>query len=562
MRNSFLRLRHHAVVGCNHQNHDVGRLSTAGAHCRKGFVPRSIEEGDDAARRLHVISTDVLRDAARFTRSDLGAADVVQQRRLTVVDVPHDRHDRRTRHGRVLLRTFFQFAQQRFGVIGLRRNRLVAHFFHKKHRGILIKHLVDRHHLPHLHQNLYDFGRLHSHLVRQIRYRNRFRHAHFANHGFGGHFVNRLLVMRMVLTAPAPGFFPVVTAAGLHLAAAIVAVVIPTIALTVALLTAAALLRAVVAFRRIIRVLSGFISRFLRGFLRFFGFLGVFFLFDRLFRLLGFFGLAVGLITAVDLRLQNGLGLTQHCADSRGFFHRLLAGRFTARLFGRLCFGFGLRRRRIHGRRRSGFHRGLHGRFYFLSTGTGFRRFFFSLRLTGRFLRRLFRRSLLRSFFGRALLRRFFRGFFLSGFFSRLLCGRFLSTLFGFRRFLFSLRLLSGFFGSLLREFLTGLRFSFGTSRRDQFRAFVFALHENALAAHFDFDRVGAALAVALTDGCRFTTLHRDLPRVLGTAFLTHRFQQKALIGFTHAVRFARFFNAGRLELGKKRLGGNTHFRR
>ena len=72
MRNGFLRLRHHAVIGCNHQNHDIGRLSTAGAHCRKSFVPRSIEEGDAATIfERHVVSTDVLCDTASLASDDV-----------------------------------------------------------------------------------------------------------------------------------------------------------------------------------------------------------------------------------------------------------------------------------------------------------------------------------------------------------------------------------------------------------------------------------------------------------------------------------------------------------
>ena len=88
VRDGFLGLGHDAVVGRHNENDDVGRLSTAGAHRRKGFVTRGVEERDDASGRLHVVGTDVLRDAARFARGHLGATDVVEERRLPVVDVP------------------------------------------------------------------------------------------------------------------------------------------------------------------------------------------------------------------------------------------------------------------------------------------------------------------------------------------------------------------------------------------------------------------------------------------------------------------------------------------
>ena len=44
-----------------------------------------------------VIRADVLRDSAGFARDDVRLADVVEQRRLAVIDVTHDGDDRRTR---------------------------------------------------------------------------------------------------------------------------------------------------------------------------------------------------------------------------------------------------------------------------------------------------------------------------------------------------------------------------------------------------------------------------------------------------------------------------------
>ena len=71
VRDRFLGLRHHAVVGRDHQDHDVGRLGAARAHRRERLVARRVEEGDHAARRLDVIGADVLRDAAGLARRDL-----------------------------------------------------------------------------------------------------------------------------------------------------------------------------------------------------------------------------------------------------------------------------------------------------------------------------------------------------------------------------------------------------------------------------------------------------------------------------------------------------------
>ena len=92
------RLRHDAVVGRDDQDDDVGDLGAAGAHRGERGVARRIDEGDLAVLRLgHLVGADVLRDAAGFAGRDFGLADGVEQRRLAVVDVAHDGHDRRAR---------------------------------------------------------------------------------------------------------------------------------------------------------------------------------------------------------------------------------------------------------------------------------------------------------------------------------------------------------------------------------------------------------------------------------------------------------------------------------
>ena len=48
------------------------------------------EERDFLAVQLYTVSTDVLGDTACLTFDDVGFADVVQQRSLTVIDVSHD----------------------------------------------------------------------------------------------------------------------------------------------------------------------------------------------------------------------------------------------------------------------------------------------------------------------------------------------------------------------------------------------------------------------------------------------------------------------------------------
>src|SRR6266545_3751459 len=83
-------LRHDAVVGRDHQDHDVGHPGASGAHPGEGLVARCVEEDDLAAVDVDVIGADVLRDAAELRLRDLRGADGVEERRLAVVDVAHD----------------------------------------------------------------------------------------------------------------------------------------------------------------------------------------------------------------------------------------------------------------------------------------------------------------------------------------------------------------------------------------------------------------------------------------------------------------------------------------
>jgi len=78
---SFQGLRHHAVIGRDHQHHDIGRLGPTGTHARKCLVTRRVEENNFAPEggrflvgNADLVSTDVLRNAPRFTFGDVGEA--------------------------------------------------------------------------------------------------------------------------------------------------------------------------------------------------------------------------------------------------------------------------------------------------------------------------------------------------------------------------------------------------------------------------------------------------------------------------------------------------------
>ena len=79
VRNRLDRLRHDRVVGGHDQHDDVRDLRAAGAHGRERFVTRRVEERDLAAvLQRDLVGADVLRDAARLPRDDVGFADVVE----------------------------------------------------------------------------------------------------------------------------------------------------------------------------------------------------------------------------------------------------------------------------------------------------------------------------------------------------------------------------------------------------------------------------------------------------------------------------------------------------
>src|SRR5882724_12975265 len=94
----FERLGHYAVIGRDHQDHNVRNLGSPRTHAGERLVTRRIEEHNLAAKRrrlridhLHFVSADVLGDAAGFAFGYVGGANRVEQRRFAVVDVAHDR---------------------------------------------------------------------------------------------------------------------------------------------------------------------------------------------------------------------------------------------------------------------------------------------------------------------------------------------------------------------------------------------------------------------------------------------------------------------------------------
>ena len=172
--NRLDRLRHDAVVGRHHQHDDVGDLRAAGAHRGEGGVTGGVDEGDGlAARGDDLVGADVLSDAARFARNHIGVANRVEQRGLAVIDMAHDRDDRRARDGRAFVVGPIEEAFLDVG-FGDALDR-VAHLLGHKLRGVGVEHVGQRHHAALAHQKLDHVDRPLGHAACELLDRDRLR---------------------------------------------------------------------------------------------------------------------------------------------------------------------------------------------------------------------------------------------------------------------------------------------------------------------------------------------------------------------------------------------------
>ena len=69
------RLRHHAVVGGDHEDRDVGDLRAARPHGGERLVARRVDERDAPAVAVDLVRADVLRDATGLAGDDVRVAD-------------------------------------------------------------------------------------------------------------------------------------------------------------------------------------------------------------------------------------------------------------------------------------------------------------------------------------------------------------------------------------------------------------------------------------------------------------------------------------------------------
>src|SRR4051794_5827231 len=182
------RLRHHAVVGRDHQDDDVGGLRTTSTHGGERLVTRGVDEGDGALLAVDLggplVGTDVLGDTAGFLGNDVRHPDRVQQLGLTVVDVTHHGHHRRTR-GEVALVALVGAEVdverlQQLAVLVLRRDDLdvVVQLGAEQLQRLLVHRLGRGHHLAEVEQHLDQRRRVDADPLGEVRQRRTARKPH------------------------------------------------------------------------------------------------------------------------------------------------------------------------------------------------------------------------------------------------------------------------------------------------------------------------------------------------------------------------------------------------
>ena len=126
------RLRHDAIIRCDHQHDDVGHVSTTRAHSGESRVARSIDKGNFRSVVIDAVGADMLGNPASFTCGHPRFANRIHQRSLAVINMSHERND-----GTAWLEFFFLFND--------RRRRRDDNLFDLVNTGALLTALALRH---------------------------------------------------------------------------------------------------------------------------------------------------------------------------------------------------------------------------------------------------------------------------------------------------------------------------------------------------------------------------------------------------------------------------------
>ena len=144
-------LRHHGIIRRDHDHRNVCNLSTTGTHSRKRFVTWCIQECYRLTiRKIHLVRTDVLGDTTRFTRYHRGVSNIVEQRCLTMVNVTHDGHYRRSWNLRFLIIHFRNIFHLHL-LLHVNEFHFVSKLTGHQFNHFRIETLVDRHHHAEVH---------------------------------------------------------------------------------------------------------------------------------------------------------------------------------------------------------------------------------------------------------------------------------------------------------------------------------------------------------------------------------------------------------------------------
>src|SRR5690606_34118845 len=172
------RLRHHTVVGRDHQDRDVGGLRTTGTHRGERLVTRGVDEGDRPFLTLvlhgELVGADVLGDATGLTLADGRLPDGVEQPGLTVVDVTHHGHHRRAAHQVRIVALVHAVAEvegfEQFAVLVLGADdlNLVVHLAAEQFEDVVADGLGGGHHLTEVEQRLHQRRRVGVDLLGEI----------------------------------------------------------------------------------------------------------------------------------------------------------------------------------------------------------------------------------------------------------------------------------------------------------------------------------------------------------------------------------------------------------
>ena len=121
----------------------------------------------------YLICTNVLGNAARLTRDDVRPSDIIKERSLAMINMPHNCYHRRTTH-QFFRRVLLLFQGGLFFSCFNIKAYLITELICYKRNCVLVEPLVNRNHDSQFHALLYDVRNIHTHKVRQVIYRQVF----------------------------------------------------------------------------------------------------------------------------------------------------------------------------------------------------------------------------------------------------------------------------------------------------------------------------------------------------------------------------------------------------